>query len=66
RCAPACGETARPIFFSRSKTLRADVSFNPGKLKANAKAEWGFLAAALWPRAGIVKGAAASPLNTFA
>ncbi len=28
RCAPACGETARPIFFSRSKTLRADVSLN--------------------------------------
>ncbi len=25
RCAPACGETARPIFFSRSKTLRFDV-----------------------------------------
>ncbi len=29
RCAPACGETARPIFLSRSKTLRADVFFNP-------------------------------------
>ncbi len=26
----------------------------------------GVVAAALWPRAGIVKGAAASPLNTFA
>ncbi len=26
----------------------------------------GVIAAALWPRAGIVKGAAASPLNTFA
>ncbi len=27
RCAPACGETARPIFFSRSKTINISVIF---------------------------------------
>ncbi len=44
-------------------TLRK--SHPPPTISAERRCE-GVIAAALWPRAGIVKGAAASPLNTFA
>ncbi|PQY12871.1 hypothetical protein C5964_19285 [Cronobacter sakazakii] len=36
------------------------------KMKSHRRCRVFSLAAALWPRAGMVKGAAASPLNTFA